>query len=198
MKTVFLTQRVDIIKSYGERRDALDRKWSLFLRNCGCLIYPLPNDIDSVMEIMGKNSTAGIVLTGGNNLAAYGGDAPERDMVEGFLIEYAVKNDIPLIGVCRGMQVILHHFGVALVPVSNHVAVRHLVQYETEKREVNSYHGYGAKSVNNLFEITARSADGVVESVKHCNNRIKGIMWHPEREIVFSQDDIRLFVEFFG
>ena len=47
-----------------------------------------------------------MVLTGGNDLAALGGDAPERDATENALLDAAESRRLPVIGVCRGMQVI--------------------------------------------------------------------------------------------
>lgn len=64
----------------------------------------------------------GIVLTGGNSLCKYGGNAPERDENEHTLIDYAVQNNIPLYGLCRGMQVILDYFGIELENVAFHAA----------------------------------------------------------------------------
>ena len=47
------------------------------------------------------------------------------------------------------------------------------------------------------FEVTYMSKDGEIESIKHKEKKI-GIMWHPEREKVFSKDDINLFKDIYG
>ena len=43
MKTVLYTQRVEVVKSYGERRDCADQNIARFLSTCGFLPLPVPN-----------------------------------------------------------------------------------------------------------------------------------------------------------
>ena len=80
-KIVFYTQRVEFIKSYGERRDCADQNIPRFIEACGYLPVPLPNISNIVRQMLELMNPAGIVLTGGNSLVKYGGDAPERDEV---------------------------------------------------------------------------------------------------------------------
>ena len=44
----------------------------------------------------------GIILSGGNNI----GDVKERDITETYLLKYAETNEIPVLGICRGMQML--------------------------------------------------------------------------------------------
>jgi hypothetical protein len=74
MRTVAVTQRVAVDPPHGTRRDCLDQVWVKFLLACGLLPIPVPNSVDAALTIGGQAS--GILLTGGNDLAAYGGDAP--------------------------------------------------------------------------------------------------------------------------
>ena len=55
---------------------------------------------------------------------------------------------IPIIGVCRGMQIIQNYFGINLFKISGHIKVRHELYYEGKKINVNSYHNYGTKENN--------------------------------------------------
>src|SRR5271163_4664094 len=89
MKAVAITQRVSVIPEYGERRDCLDQAWTKFLTACGLLPVLLPNVTDVALALCNGAGIAGLVLTGGNDLASMGGDAPERDAVENALLDSA-------------------------------------------------------------------------------------------------------------
>lgn len=104
MKAVAVTQRVAVEPQHGMRRDCLDQVWVTFLLGCGLTPIPIPNSVDAALAIC--ENVNGIVLTGGNDLAAYGGDAPERDETETAILDLAERRDIPVLGVCRGMQMI--------------------------------------------------------------------------------------------
>jgi putative glutamine amidotransferase len=127
----------------------------------------------------------------------YGGNAPERDATDEVLIEHAIKNNIPLIGICRGMQSILCHFGGTLKTVENHVAVRHKIRGEIS-REVNSYHGFCAEEIPDRLEMLAIAPDDTIEAVRHKQYQILGIMWHPERENPFQREDKELIIKKLG
>jgi len=70
MKTVAITQRVSVIPEYGERRDCLDQAWPRFITACGLLPLVLPNIPDVALALCDGSNIAGLVLTGGNDLAA--------------------------------------------------------------------------------------------------------------------------------
>ena len=196
---VVYTQRVDVIESYNERRDCADQRIPEFLQACGYLPVPLPNNVEIAKQIVVELKPVGIVLVGGNSLVKYGGNAPERDATDTAMIKMAIEKNIPLYGFCRGMQSILDYFGEELVTVKGHVAVRMKVKgVEDEKlgsfnREVNSYHNQGCVSVKKHdIEILAKSDDGVVKAIRLKNYKLLGTMWHPEREGVFSDEDIMM------
>ena len=139
----------------------------------------------------------GIVLTGGNDLVACGGDAPERDETETALLDCAERRGLPVLGVCRGMQMILHRFGTRLDRVQGHVTPRHRISIEGRSVEVNSFHNFGATEVHPPLKSWAIAGDGVIEAVQHEGGRMMGVMWHPERVEPFSAEDIALFSRFF-
>lgn len=196
MRTILVSQRVDIIKSYGERRDCLDQRWFGFLHGCGLVPVPVMNQGQDIRTLFDLITPAGILLTGGNDLAAYGGDAPERDETERTLIEHGVERGIPVMGICRGMQMIADHFGGKLGSVKGHVARRHMLS-GSMAREVNSYHNLAVTKVPKDFEVLARAEDGVVEAMWHTGRRIMAIMWHPERETPHKAEDVALFTQFY-
>jgi putative glutamine amidotransferase len=189
VKRILISQRVDIIESYRERRDALDQKWAELLWQSGCTGLPVPNHLQTLTELVKSLSIEGILLTGGNTPVDYGGSAPERDIIDNFLISYSVDNNIPLLGICRGMQSIVLYFGGTLRKIEGHVAARHFINIS---RNVNSYHEYAPDMLPDELEILAQAGENEIEYIKHKKLPIFGIMWHPERESPFAPEDIEL------
>jgi N5-(cytidine 5'-diphosphoramidyl)-L-glutamine hydrolase len=198
MKTVGVTQRVTVVPAYGERRDCLDQSWTRFLAACGLLPLLLPNNSETALALCEAVGVAGLVFTGGNDLAEFGGDAPERDAVELTLLDWAERKQLPVLGVCRGMQAIQRHFRNALGRVEGHVARVQTVLVNGQRREVNSYHNFGARESRPPLDVWAVAEDGVIEGVRHSSRPITGIMWHPERQTPFSSADVELFQRVFG
>jgi putative glutamine amidotransferase len=190
---VAVTQRVVIVPEFGERRDALDQRWTSFLSTCGYLAMPVPNDPAMACELVSVTRAGGLLLTGGNDLASVGGDAPERDATERALLALALERGLPILGVCRGMQVIQDHFGVALQRVTGHVTPDHEIAVGAARAHVNSYHGFGATTTAAPLDVWARADDGVVEAVRHRSAPVVGVMWHPERYADPREIDLELF-----
>jgi len=197
MTLVAITQRVAIVTEYGERRDCLDQAWPRFLAACGLAPLALPNVLEVALELCAGAAASGLVLTGGNDLAACGGDAPERDAVEFALLDWAERRGLPVLGVCRGMQVIQQRFGIGLHRVERHVARRQVIRIEGEPREVNSFHHFAARESRPPLDVWAVADDGVVKAIRHSAQPITGIMWHPERLSPFSPADVALFRKVF-
>jgi gamma-glutamyl-gamma-aminobutyrate hydrolase PuuD len=195
MKTVAVTQRVVVDPPHGTRRDCLDQVWVKFLLGCGLIPIPVPNSVDAALTIC--QQVGGIVLTGGNDLTAYGGDAPDRDATETALLDLAEQRDLPVLGVCRGMQMIQHRFGSRLQRVQGHVAPRQRISIDGRNVEVNSFHNFGATEVHPPLRTWAIADDGVIKAVRHSGRRMLGVMWHPERLDPFAADDVALFSGFF-
>lgn len=196
MKRVGLTMRVDVHDSVKERRDAIDQRWFKFLERCYLLPILLPNNLGYI-NCIDDLELDGIILTGGNSIGTLGGESPERDLFEQKILEYMIQHTKPILGVCRGMQVIQNYFGIKLVKVDNHVNKRHSLVFLGHNLEVNSYHNYGATDSIKDIEVLARCEDGIIEAIEHKNLPIMGIMWHPEREKTFSDVDINIFRKHF-
>lgn len=200
MKKIIYTQRVEVIESYQERRDCADQRIADFLWTCGYLPIPVPNDARIVTQLVDEIKPDGIVLTGGNSLVKYGGNAPERDEMDEALIKVAIDRDIPVYGFCRGMQSVLDYFGNELENVIGHVAVRHkLIQEDKVTYEVNSYHNQACivlKEGCGLYAI-AKTQDGVIEAIQHEVYPIVATMWHPEREHEYDVNDRTRIKELF-
>ena len=198
MDIVLYTQRVEIVKSYGERRDCADQNIAAFLDACGFLPVPVPNNKELAGCMILQLKPAGIVFTGGNSLVKYGGDAPERDETEQRMLRMALERNIPVYGFCRGMQTILDFYGCKLVQVEGHVAVRHEVDGRIGHREVNSFHNQACIAVKDPVEVLGQTEDGVVEAIQIKGKKVMAAMWHPEREKEFQKDDMELIKKLFG
>jgi gamma-glutamyl-gamma-aminobutyrate hydrolase PuuD len=197
MKAVAITQRVSVVPAYGERRDCLDQAWTKFLAACSLLPVLLPNVPEAALALCQGTGINGLVLTGGNDLAVLGGDAPERDCVENALLDWAEECRLPVLGVCRGMQVIQQRLGIPLRRVEGHVARRQVIRIDGERREVNSFHCFAAFDSRPPLEVWAVADDGVIKAIRHAARPITGIMWHPERSTPFSPADVGLFRQVF-
>lgn len=197
-RVVIYTQRVEVVERYQERRDCTDQRVPLFLEACGYVPVPLPNVITDLAAFAEAVDPAGIVLTGGNSLVKYGGTAPERDAADYKLIEFALQRGIPIYGFCRGMQSVLDFFGCEMENVQGHVAVRHAVNGEWGRMEVNSYHNQACKEIKLPLRAMATAEEGVVEAAACTERNIIITMWHPERENPFRETDINLVKKLFG
>jgi gamma-glutamyl-gamma-aminobutyrate hydrolase PuuD len=193
VKTVAITQRVTLVPQYGERRDCLDQSWPRFIAACGLLPLAMPNVPDVALALCARAEVSGLVLTGGNDLAALGGDAPERDATENALLDAAEARGLPVLAVCRGMQLLQQRCAIPLQRVEGHVARSQVITIDGESAEVNSYHHFAARESRPPLDVWAVASDGVVKAVRHAARPSTGIMWHPERNSPFAATDIALF-----
>jgi putative glutamine amidotransferase len=195
--TLLVSQQVIVDPHRKTRCDALDQRWSGFLRSCGLIPLCVPNHVVTAAALVDTVRAAGVLLTGGNDLLAYGGDAPERDATEDMLLDVALERKIPVLGVCRGMQVVLHRFGHPLRRVAGHVMARQDLTIDGRRREVNSFHKWAASEVAPPLASWVTASDGVIKAVRHVDLPLLGIMWHPERIRPFAAEDRHLFLEHF-
>ncbi|MFF2546245.1 gamma-glutamyl-gamma-aminobutyrate hydrolase family protein [Kitasatospora sp. NPDC058063] len=194
---VGITQRMMTAAGTAERRTALDVRWPAFLARCGLAAVPLPNDPALAVETADALALGGLVLSGGEDLARYGGGVRERDETERRLLEWALRDGRPVLGVCRGMQLIADYYGAGLHPVDGHVAVRHEVVFDGSVRTVGCFHRWAADRVPEPLEVTGRRGP-VVEAVRLKGGNVQGIMWHPERDEQPQQADVDLFRSLFA
>ena len=134
----------------------------------------------------------GIILSGGEDINSN----IDRDKFEINLITYAKRLKLPLLGICRGMQIMSKASNVKLKKNSNHVKTRHKI-FGIINREVNSFHNYSIEKCPQDFKITSRSDDLEIESICHIFLPWEGWMWHPEREKIFDRNDISRFKKIF-
>lgn len=209
MIRIGLTQRVEIIESYDEKRDCLDQRWTQLLDLSGLVIIPLANCMSHPELFIESLGLSGFILTGGNDLSFLSKVkkiSEERERTEKIILDYAEKYSLPVLGVCRGMQVLNDFFGGEMTAVEGHVARRHKVKSDSGFKalrgynQVNSFHHWGIlpDGLGKGLEAVVFAADDTVEAFYHRDLPWVGIMWHPERENPFNERDLGLIKWLFG
>jgi putative glutamine amidotransferase len=148
-----------------------------------------------------------------------GETAPERDTYEYNVLCLADELQIPLLGICRGLQFMNVYFGgtlhqdLTLAKMSEDLDPAHVKQFDLDLHEVtltqtgslsaifnasalkvNSYHHQAINEVAPGWEVTATSADGLIEGIgKKSGSWQQGVQWHPE---VHYAENAPLFVAF--
>ena len=208
MKKIVISQRV-ISADKGANRDALEQDYIKYYQKFGVILIPFPNVLEDVEEILLELKIDGIILSGGNDINPkfYGETskeersyADERDQTEKRLLDFAVKNKIPVLCECRGTQFLNVYFRGKLIQnikrevgtEIEHVAANHEVEitddsiasYLGNKFEVNSYHnqGFSEEGLSKELRMFAKAPDGIIEGIYHPSLPIAGVLWHPERE----------------
>jgi putative glutamine amidotransferase len=187
------------------------------VQRAGGIALVLPPD-DGVAEDPDEllDRLDGLILAGGTDVdpAAYGerphpevnGTVPERDRFELALAHRAVERELPLLGICRGMQLLNVARGGTLVQhlpdevghdEHRHTPGRfadHEVELERgslaeraaggERLAVKSHHHQGIGELGEGLAVTGRSVgDRVPESVEDPDRRfVLGVLWHPEED----------------
>lgn len=196
MKIVAVSQRIDNYPDRNERRDALDQKMIAFVLKAGFFPVPVPNALslnqsqekvepETFLPWLTAVNPQAILLSGGNDI----GSCSDRDLTENGLLDYAAQKIIPVLGICRGMQILGVRAGVGLKRIGGHVRTRHILQGEISG-EVNSFHNMSLDKRPSDYSVLVRSEDGEIEAIRHKNLPWEGWMWHPEREETFDSRDL--------
>ena len=133
---IAISQRLDENPSYAEVRQGLDKQWgALFGAGRlleGFLPLPLSYEVDFEVYRLGLGlALGGVILSGGNDLGAFARPASLelsrlRDAYEARIIEVCLRHKIPLLGICRGAQMLAWHFGSEIEACGGHVGTHKL------------------------------------------------------------------------
>ena len=171
-------------------------------------IIPFNEDEEVVKEQL--LNVQGLILSGGHDVDPhnYGeelGDIwPERDKFDMRLLKLAEENGIPVLGICRGAQIInVYHGGTLYQDLSYRkektlkhsqgqtpTLLTHTVKTVAgtkiadllgkKEMQTNSFHHQLIKDVADDFKVSARCVDGVVEAIENKDASIIAVQWHPE------------------
>lgn len=197
------------------------------VENAGGLPFLIPfiQDLDLVDEYIEKLDV--LVITGGCDIHPFFyGEEPlpqltdtclARDEIEIALMKSALKKGIPVLGVCRGMQLMNVMLGGTLYQdiftqvegVLGHVALKtaddfiHSVDlvegkfldeiFETDKIYVNSIHHQGIKDLAEDFEVAGTAPDGIIEAIECRDKKLYGVQFHPEQISVTNNMFLEIF-----
>jgi putative glutamine amidotransferase len=219
--------------SLGHFMDYTFADYSLALLNAGAapLIVPAAQDRRSLESILG--SVQGLILSGGPDihprrygeepLAGLGEIDEALDRMELTAARVALEMDLPVLGICRGIQVLNVAMGGTLFqdiasqapesichsPKADKAVATHTVRIGTGNRLrrilgrteiwVNGKHHQAVKDPAPGLRVTARAKDGVIEAVEDPAKRfVVGVQWHPEgtwREDPYSRRLFKAFVQ---
>lgn len=199
----------------------LDYLKSISMFNAVSLIIPYSENIDEIL-----NLTDGIILSGGGDLSEnlltekISSKAenvnPERDIFEAELCRKAYEKNIPLLGICRGIQVINTALGGKIHQhIKNHISkysdlenpIKHKIYIEkdsmlykitkTETVSVNSYHHQCVSEISPKLKLCAISEDSIIEAVEGKDRKFfLGVQWHPEKmKNSFSKNIFKAFID---
>ena len=204
--------KIAVSDSGNEGKQKIYLKWlQMFFPSAELTVLSYRDGYSSV------NGFDGLVLTGGEDVDPELSKAMpvdrvqesdrRRDDFEFQLLDHAMKEKKPILGICRGLQVANVFLGGSLVAdlqsagFKNHETKnaakesRHSIVVEkeslmysvvgTELGEINSYHHQSALTIADDLMVSGRSPDGVAESLEWKNKINKSflllVQWHPER-----------------
>lgn len=194
MIPVFVIQQQSDAR-HGEKHDSLDQRWASLLLSAQILPILLPNNIQLVESYLQQPLAQGVLFSGGGEHQVENPDP--RSQVEQKLLDWAKQHNKPVLGVCRGMQVLLLQAGASLQPVKGHISKQQSICFQGLLQQVNSYHELGCFDVPDCFQVLAKAQDGVVKAIQHQQLPWLGIMWHPERLSPQRSEDINMIRQLF-
>lgn len=218
-----------IVKANGVERANISQNYidAIVASGHSPLILPVMQDEEAIEAVL--RVCDGLIMTGGADInpLCYGqpihrlcGEVDDaRDMFDKKVMDKAVALDLPILGICRGNQMINVYFGGTLyqdLTLKDSNVIQHeqlgsrgkncqyidieegslLYSVLGKKGFVNSYHHQAVDQVAPNFKVTATAVDGVIEAIEHVSKKIYGVQFHPE--VTHYEDELMLgiFKEF--
>lgn len=215
------------VERQGAWADQVGHSYIEAVRRAGGIPVLLPNDRETgVLEVLD-----GLLLSGGGDFdpctfgeadrgTAMGGVSADRDATELALLKDAPA-DLPILGICRGVQAIAVGFGGSLIQDLPSAHPSALVHSQSEGRSVtthgvevapdsqlsqilgmkdlrvNTFHHQAVDRVPDRFRAVAWATDGLVEAIERDDRPFcLGVQWHPENLVDGEEHARRLFSAF--
>lgn len=187
------------IRKHYTLEDTIEHAYLDYFQNLGFYPILISNRVD-FSNLFYNISFSGVVFTGGldissNNLPIKDEIANLRDSFEYQLLSYSIQNNIPVFGICRGLQIINSYFGGSISRnIAGHVIKEHPIIFEADYGSVfkmnqsiivNSFHNHGLFKQDLSSELNVLcscASDNLVEGIFHSKIPILAIQWHPERQ----------------
>ena len=218
---------IGLTGNYGELACKLNEGYYKSIWRAGGVPVIIPPIAETDVLINTLEHIDGLLLTGGADFnPLYAGEEPsprlgginaERDLPELLIAQLAYNRQIPMLGICRGIQTLAMALGGKVQQdISDVAQIRHSQDadrsepthsvtiepdstlfniYNKEKLFVNSFHHQAVCDPGERFRVTARSADGIIEAIESREYKsIIGVQWHPE--CMSAEDGAPIFTWF--
>ena len=216
---------IGITANYSDIDATVRDRYYKQIINAGGVPVIIPPFADTAIVADTLEKVDGILLTGGGDYnPLWCGEEPspklhninrERDAAELILTRLAYNKQIPMLGICRGIQTLAMALGGHVAQdISSQATIKHSQDADREEAThsviieegsilfsiyhnrigslpVNSFHHQAVDNPGSLFRATAHSKDGIIEAIENTEYKnVMGVQWHPEW---LGEDGLPLF-----
>ena len=207
---------IGITANYSDIDATVRDRYYKQIINAGGVPVIIPPFADTAIIADTLEKVDGILLTGGGDYnPLWCGEEPspklhninkERDAAELILTRLAYNKQIPMLGICRGIQTLAMALGGHVAQdISSQATIKHSQDADREEAthsvtieegsvldelyrnrtdstiSVNSFHHQAVDNPGSLFRATAHSKDGIIEAIESTEYKnVMGVQWHPE------------------